>query len=67
MSRIVGVERPNNCPSEYVLIGGRCFYITESTETYMNAVTACSIKGGKLYEPRDAGTNLILAKYLEVS
>lgn len=59
------VERPNNCPDGYVLIGGKCFYITEDTETYMDAVTMCNIKGGRLYEPRDAQTYLILARYLE--
>jgi len=59
------VERPNNCPPEYVLIQDKCFYITDSKETYINAKTQCSIKGGKMYEPRDAETLLILVEYLK--
>ena len=62
----IGVERPNNCPPEYVLIQDKCFYITDSKETYINAKTQCSIKGGKMYEPRDAETLLILVEYLKV-
>ncbi len=42
------------------------FFITNSTETYINSVAACGTKGGKLYEPRDAVTYFELVKYLEV-
>ena len=62
-----GVERPNNCPPEYVLVGGKCYYISTSGETYMNAITECQIKNGRLFEPRDAETYLILVRYLEVT
>ena len=71
---ILGIEDiapPNNCPSEYRLIQGKCFFISNSTngpiiETYINSITECVIKGGKLYEPRDAVTYLTLVDYLEV-
>ena len=63
---LIGVERPNNCPPEYVLIQDKCFYLTDSKETYINAKTQCSIKGGKMYEPRDAETLFILVEYLKV-
>ena len=62
----LGIERPNNCPPGYTWLAGKCFYITNDIETYINAATLCEIKGGRLYEPRDDVTYLILVRYLEV-
>ena len=62
----LGIERPSNCPEGYVSIAEKCFFISNTTEIYFNAVTQCGIKGGKLYEPRDAETFLILMRYLKV-
>ena len=63
---ILGVERQNNCPEGYILIAENCFLVSNTTANYYDAVKQCGVKGGKLYEPRDAEAFQILMRYLQV-
>jgi len=58
------IERSNICPDEYTLINEKCFYITNKTDTYIDAITQCKLKNGRLYEPRDEADYYKLVNYL---
>ena len=65
---IIGVERPNRCPTDYRLFGESCFFISDASEkeTYEGALLECQAKHGRLYEPRNGVEYIALGHYLKV-
>ena len=57
-----------NCPDDpgWVVINGRCFFISSTNEYYFNAEKDCTNnKGGRLFEPKNKEANLKMYQHVQ--
>ena len=50
------------CPSSWSNIKGKCFLFVNDTVEYEEAIAACAVEGGKLFEPMNGPSNAFMGK-----